>query len=421
MFRNFGFALLLVPSLAAAQGTRAQCAPDNAGLRLPDGFCAQIVADSIGPARHITVAPNGDLFVAVRSTNTQRGALVMLRDTNNDGTADVVSRIGALTGSEAVYHDGYVYFGTDTAIVRYRWSPGGIDRGASPDTVVMGLRAERGHHAAKSFAISRDGSIFVNIGAPSNACEERMNAPGTKGQDPCPFLETSGGIWRFDAKKLRQSQADGERWATGIRNIMAITMDPAGRIPWGTQHGRDLLASNWGKTFPLYTEAKSAENPGEEMFRLDKGGDFGWPYCYWDVDQKKKVLAPEYGGDGVKPGKCAAVGQPMAAYPGHWAPNGMVFYTANAFPAKYRQGAFIAFHGSWNRAPLPQAGFNVVYQPFASGRPSGAYEIFADGFRGAANEQQRRPTGLAVASDGSLLVTDDRAGRVYRIRWVGGR
>ncbi|MBC7897626.1 MAG: PQQ-dependent sugar dehydrogenase [Cytophagaceae bacterium] len=409
---------LAAPAALTGQGTPAQCAPDNAGLKLPAGFCAQIVADSIGTLRHATFAPNGDLYIAVRSTNTQRGGILALRDADGDGVLEKVSRIGTLAGSEIVFHDGYLYFGTDTAIVRYKWSAD-MERPMAPDTVVMGMRAERGHHAAKTFAIGRDGSIYVNIGAPSNACEEKMNVPGTKGLDPCPLLETSGGIWKFDGKKLRQSQADGERWTTGIRNIVAITMDPSGRVPYGTQHGRDLLAGNWGKIHPIYTEAKSAENPAEEMFRLDKGADFGWPYCYYDVDQKTKVLAPEYGGDGVKQGKCASIGQPVAAYPGHWAPNAMLFYTASAFPAKYRNGAFIAFHGSWNRAPGPQAGFNVVFQPFANGRPSGAYEVFADGFRGGPTEQQRRPTGLVVAPDGSLIVTDDKGGRVYRVRWVG--
>lgn len=411
--------VLLLPALAAAQGTRAQCAPDNAGLTLPAGFCAQVVADSIGPARHVAIAPNGDLYVAVRNGNTQRGGIVGLRDTNGDGVADVTKKFGTLGGSEIAFFDGYLYFGTDTAIVRYRWNAGSLELTGAPDTVVYPMTSERGHHAAKTFAISQDGFIYVNIGAPSNACEEKLNQPGTKGQDPCPLLANSGGIWRFDARKLRQKQSDGERWATGIRNIVAITMDPTGRTPWGTQHGRDLLNGNWGKTYPIFTEQKSAENPGEEMYRLDKGVDFGWPYCYFDIDQQKKVLAPEYGGDGVKQDKCAKVGQPQAAYPGHWAPNGMAFSTGKAFPAKYRGGAFVAFHGSWNRAPLPQAGFNLVYQPFANGRPSGKYEVFADGFRGTANEMQRRPIGLLVAPDGSLIVTDDKGGRVYRIRYVG--
>jgi glucose/arabinose dehydrogenase len=286
------------------------------------------------------------------------------------------------------------------------------------ETIVTELRVQRGH-AAKTIAIGQDGSLFVNIGAPSNACQERDRQEGSPGQDPCPLLEWSGGIWRFDARRQMQRQSDGERWATGLRNMVALTVGPDGRTLWGVQHGRDLLSGNWGRTHPIFTDQKNADNPAEELFRIDKGGDYGWPYCYYDVDLKKKVLAPEYGGDGTTVGRCANVGQPLVAFPGHWAPEAMVFYTGNRFPAEYRGGAFVSFHGSWNRAPLPQAGFNVAYVPFENGRPTGSYVVFADGFRGAPNEIRHRPMGLAVAPDGSLVVTDDQGGRIYRIMWRG--
>jgi glucose/arabinose dehydrogenase len=412
--------LLVVPATAAsAQGTRANCAPDNAGITVPAGFCVQIVADSLGSTRHITVAPNGNIFVAVRNMRNVPGGIVALRDADGDGVAETRRRFGAAGGSEIAYHNGYLYFGTDSAILRLRLGANELQPTGAPDTVVSGMLSERGHHASKTFAIGADGWIYVNIGAPSNACEEQRNTPGSKGQSPCPLLTNSGGIWRFDSRRLRQTQADGERWSTGIRNIVAITMDPAGQLPIGVQHGRDLLAGNWGKEHPLYTNEKSAENPGEEMFRLEKGADYGWPYCYYDFDMKRRVLAPEYGGDGNREGRCATTARPLTAYPGHWAPNAIAFYTASAFPAPYRGGAFIAFHGSWNRAPLPQAGFNVAFQPFASGNPSGTYTVFADGFRGGPTEMRHRPTGLAIARDGSLLVTDDVGGRIYRIRWIG--
>jgi glucose/arabinose dehydrogenase len=224
-----------------------------------------------------------------------------------------------------------------------------------------------------------------------------------------------------------QKLSDAARWATGLRNMVAITVGPDGAVLWGVQHGRDLLAGNWGKFHGIYTEEKSAENPAEELYRLDRGVDYGWPYCYYDVDLKKKVMSPEYDGNGTTQGRCASVGQPLVAFPGHWAPESMVFYSATQFPAQYRGGAFVAFHGSWNRGPNPpnppqleaQKGFNVSFVPFVNGRPTGSYQGFADGFRGAPNEQLHRPMGLAVARDGSLIVGDDRAGRIYRIRWVG--
>jgi glucose/arabinose dehydrogenase len=410
---------VLVGVSASAQGTRDRCAADNVGITVPAGFCVQLVADSVGIARHVTVAPNGDLIVAIRNTQTTTGGVLVLRDADGDGVAETRRRFGIGGGSEVAYHAGYVYFGTDSAIVRWRWTEGQLEPSGPPDTVAYALTAERGHHAAKTFAIASDGWIYVNIGVPSNACEERRNTQESNGLNPCPLLADAGGIWRFDSKRLKQRQSDGERWATGLRNIMAIAIDPANQTVWGAQHGRDLLAGNWGKRIARYTNEMSAENPGEELFRLDRGGDYGWPYCYYDITQRKKVLAPEYGGDGEEAGRCARLGQPMAAYPGHWAPNALVFYRGPAFPPAYRGGAFIAFHGSWNRAPLPQAGFQVVFQPFRDGRPSGDYIVFADGFRGAPTEMRYRPTGLAVAGDGSLIVTDDRVGRIYRIRWVG--
>jgi glucose/arabinose dehydrogenase len=408
--------LFFVPLASGAQrnGT-ARCAADNAELILPPGFCAQIVADRVGPARHVVVVPNGDIYVALSGRS---GGVLALRDTDGDGVADERERFGTVGGTGIAFFDGYLYFGTDTSVVRWRWNAGTLGPAGPMETIVTELRVQRGH-AAKTIAIGQDGSLFVNIGAPSNACQERDRQEGSPGQDPCPLLEWSGGIWRFDARRQMQRQSDGERWATGLRNVVALTVGPDGRTLWGVQHGRDLLSGNWGRTHPIFTDQKNADNPAEELFRIDRGGDYGWPYCYYDVDLKKKVLAPEYGGDGTTVGRCANVGQPLVAFPGHWAPEAMVFYTGNRFPPEYRGGAFVSFHGSWNRAPLPQAGFNVAYVPFENGRPTGSYVVFADGFRGAPNEIRHRPMGLAVAPDGSLVVTDDQGGRIYRIMWRG--
>ena len=412
MNRRYAFALLTVVAAGACSGETdsRSCPADQAGLTLPPGFCAQVVADSVGAARHIAVAPNGDLLVALRDSN---GGVVALRDADGDGVAEQREKFGASGGTGIAFFDNHVYFATDTSIVRWPWSEGSLAPGGAPETIVTELAVQRGH-AAKPFTIASDGSLYVNIGAPSNSCQLKDREAGSKGQDPCPLLERSGGIWRFDARKPMQRLADGKRHATGLRNVVALTVGPDGSSLWGVQHGRDLLAANWGPQLPIFTDQKSAENPGEELFRIDDGKDYGWPYCYYDVDLKKKVLAPEYGGDGQTEGRCASAPQPLVAFPGHWAPESIVFYTGSAFPAEYRGGAFVAFHGSWNRAPLPQAGFNVSFVPFANGQPAGTYRVFADGFR-SDSTNAHRPMGMAVTADGALIVGDDRGGRIYRI------
>jgi mono/diheme cytochrome c family protein len=187
-----------------------------------------------------------------------------------------------------------------------------------------------------------------------------------------------------------------------------------------TQHGRDQLGQNWPK---LYTLQQNANLPAEELVELRQGRDFGWPECYYDGEQKKLVLAPEYGGDGGKAvGVCARKTAPIAAFPGHWAPNDMLIYEGKQFPSAYKDGAFIAFHGSWNRAPEPQGGYNVVFQPLADGKAAGPFVVFADGFAGAIKtpaQAAHRPTGLAVGADGALYIADDKSGRIWRVTFEG--
>ncbi|MGH7607460.1 MAG: PQQ-dependent sugar dehydrogenase, partial [Gemmatimonadales bacterium] len=382
-------------------------------LTLPAGFCVVIVADSLGPARHLAALPNGDLAVAIRGAE---GGVRLLRDTTGDAKADIVRAFGpgGGGGTGIAYHDGQLYFATDDAVVRWPWAPGQLEPSGAPDTIVSNLTNRR-QHSAKGIAIGADGMLYVNIGAPANACQVEDRTTGSPGQDPCRLLEIAGGIWRFDPRRTGQTQADGRRFATGLRNAMALAVDPVSGALFAAQHGRDQLAANWPD---LYTEAQSAELPAEEIFRIEAGGDYGWPYCYYDPQQKKKVLGPEYGGDGKKVGRCAEAKNPVVAFPAHWAPNAITFYNGKQFPQKYRGGLFIAFHGSWNRAPLPQGGYKVMFVPFARGAPAGEPEVFADGFAGADVSPQgakHRPSGLAVGADGGLYVADDRGGRIFKI------
>ncbi|MGH7664333.1 MAG: PQQ-dependent sugar dehydrogenase [Gemmatimonadaceae bacterium] len=407
-------------TLATAAPVAVSCADGNGGITLPDGFCATVFADSLGRARHIVVQADGDVYVALSNARRgARGGIVALRDTSGDGVADVTARFGDNGGTGIALYNGALYFATDGAVLRYALAGDSLAPSGPPDTIVSGLPDDRSH-TAKSIEIAPDGALYINIGAPSNSCQRQDRELESPGIDPCPQLERRAGIWKFDAGKPGQTQADGERYATGIRNAVAVELHPETNVLYALQHGRDQLHANWPD---LYTEQESAEQPGEEFLRVRSGDDFGWPYCYYDTELGRKVLAPEYGGNAERAGRCTEIEEPLLAFPGHWAPNGLLFYSGEQFPERYQGGAFIAFHGSWNRAPLPQQGYNIVFVPFAEGNPSGDYETFADGFAGERKEPgaaAHRPVGLAQGPDGSLYITDDSRGRIWRVMYAGG-
>jgi glucose/arabinose dehydrogenase len=389
---------------------------NNGGITLPEGFSALVVADELGRGRHIAVNENGDIYVSLREQDENKG-IACLRDTTGDGRADIIDYAGEHTGTGIKLHKGYLYFGADTAIVRYPMQPGELLPGSSWEMIARGFPQER-QHEAKPMEFDGQGNMYVTVGAPANACMEQMRTKGSPGMDPCPLLEYAGGIWKFKDDVLNQNQmTDGARYATGIRHAVANSWNKQVNELYVVQHGRDQLH----QFFPeMYDTKESAELPAEEFFLVTEGADFGWPYCYYDQFQQKKVLAPEYGGDGEIQERCENKTDPIMAFPGHIGPNDLLFYTGDMFPEKYRNGAFIAFHGSWNRAPEPQSGYFVVFVPFDGAYPSGDWEIFADGFAGtdtinSTRDAKYRPCGLAQGPDGSLYVVDSNKGKIWRI------
>lgn len=390
----------------------------SAGLQIPAGFQASVAVESLGRNRHIAVAPNGDLFVKLERLKNKCG-IFQLRKDPATGKFNTVDSFGNYTGTGIAVKSGFLYASSDEAVYRYKLDASGkVVNPSSPDVLVKGLW-DRRQHASKSIALDNAGKLYVNIGAPSNACQVKDRTVGSPGMDPCPILDSAGGIWQFDAAAMNQSYHNGVRYATGLRNVVGLDWNQQINELFVMQHGRDQLS----QLYPgQYNDQQSAELPAEEFFMATKGSDFGWPYCYYDPAQRKKVLAPEFGGDGVKQERCAGKGQPVVAFPAHWGPNAVLFYTGSQFPKKYRNGAFIAFHGSWNRAPMRQAGYCVAFVPFENGKPSGAYEIFADGFTQKeyimnTGEAKWRPCGLSQTPDGSLLISDSREGRIWEIRW----
>lgn len=406
------------PTTAAS----VECAPDDGSLVLPEGFCASVLADSLGTVRHLAVAENGDVYAALREVN-EGGGIVALRDTDGDGTADVEERFGTSGGTGIDLYDGYLYFAPDSAVWRYEKTESTLMPSTEYEVIAEGFPEQRSH-AVKPFAFDGAGNMYVNVGAPSNACQEESRTEGSPGMDPCPQLERQGGIWQFADTELNQTQEDdGARYATGIRNAVALTWNDSANSLYVVQHGRDQLNMLWPD---LYNEEEGSRLPAEEFFKVDEGDNFGWPYCYYDgAYDDQKELAPEYGGDGSEVGRCDQFEDPLVTFPGHFAPNDLLFYTGDLFPDRYQNGAFIAFHGSWNRSPR-QAGYQVAFVPYTGDTPSGEWETFADGFAGEGDwrpenpgDAEYRPMGLAVGPDGSLYISDSQVGRIWRVVYTG--
>jgi glucose/arabinose dehydrogenase/mono/diheme cytochrome c family protein len=409
--------------LAAARAALPNPDADNGGIVLPPGFRAIVFADDLvakhhgGAVRFLAVAANGDVYA-----KTQRGPLLALRDTDGDGRADLDQEFGKGGGTGLMLHDGWLYHSTDRDVYRYRMTANDLVPKGEPEVVVADLPNQR-QHESKTFCFDESGHLFVETGSPSNsfggANDRRL---GAKGGDPTDFLKIHGGFWRFDAEGKAQKQADGFHFSTGHRHVVGVAWNPVSHAAFFVMHGRDNLHD----VDPAhYTVEDNAELPAEEMHQLREGLNVGWPFTYYDPIRKARMIAPEFGGDNQKRAEPGKFPEPLIAFPAHWAPLQMAYYAGAQFPAKYRGGMFIAFHGSWNRAPLPQRGYNVCFIPFdASGHPTGKYEVFADNFAGkkdftSTGDARFRPCGVAVGPDGSLYVGDTEKGRIWRIFYTG--
>src|SRR5258708_1259978 len=429
----FSLAAPMHAPAADAAANASACKGDDSGLKLPAGFCATSFADGIGHARRLAVQDVGIAYVNTWSgryyggdTPPALGFLVALKDTSGAGKADVNERFGATVqsggagGTGIGIYKGWLYAELNDKILKYPLKKGAVLPGEASQVVVSGLPLG-GDHPMHPFAIDANGDLYIDVASATNSCQEKNRTLKSPGINPCTELETRGGVWRYDAKKTNQVFSPAGRYATGIRNAEGFGVDAIGHRIFVTQHGRDQLHTNWPDI--IKDPDQEATLPSEEVLLLKQGGDYGWPLCYHDPFLPGLVLAPEYGGDGKTAGACAQKIPPTAYLPAHWAPNGMGLYDQKQFPAHYRQGLFIAFHGSWNRAPYAQGGYNVVYQALSGAKPSGKCEIFADGFAGSdksPGKAAHRPSGLAVGPDGSLYVSDDVAGRIYRVVYRGG-
>jgi glucose/arabinose dehydrogenase len=342
-------------------------------ISLPRGFRLALYADSVSDARSLALGSNGTVFVGSRGA----GVVYALRDTNRDGTADEVIRLlqGLDTPNGVAFNNGSLYVATLTRILRYDSIEARLKNPPQPVVVTDRLPAEE-HHGWRYIGVGPDGWLYVASGAPCDVCkptDERFAA----------ILRTKiGGSGRLDV------------FAAGVRNSVGFDWHPATRELWFTDNGRDWLGP---------------DAPPDELNRAPVvGSHFGFPFCHGGT-----IVDPDLGAGH----RCADYAPPERTLGAHVAALGMRFYSGQMFPADYRGQIFIAEHGSWNR--IIPVGYRITLVRLENGRAA-SYTPFAKGWlRGGT--AWGRPVDILVMPDGALLVSDDKAGVVYRISYPGGR
>ena len=268
-------------------------------------------------------------------------------------------------------HDGYLYFSSATQLFRNKLTPGRLEPEGDVEVVFTDDHKHGIHwHITKPVSFDNKGNIYIPFGAPSNACQDIREtpngAPGGAELDPCPELDEHGGIWKFDANKTGLTQQDRDKIANGIRSVVAMDWNAEDKNLYVVMHGRDNLHS----LFPnLFTPWQSALLPSEEFLRVTEGSDFGWPYCYYNQLQQQKVLAPEYGGDGKITGRCGEMDLPIMGFPGHWAPNDLLFYRGDQFPERYKKVLLLPFMARQTGHLILSPDILYVLFPFETGAP----------------------------------------------------
>lgn len=367
MIRNMCCVMSIV--LAATTNGAADPPLEPINWRVPAGFSVELLA-SVPGARSMALGAKGTLFVG-----TQRaGVVYAVREALSGNPSVLTLQSGLKTPNGVAFRDGALFIAEPQRILRIASVEDRLTDPGTPDVVLSDLPYKNPLHAWKYLAFGPDGKLYVPIGSPCNVCNEpafgliiRMNPDGS----------------------------GREIVAKGIRNSVGFTWHPKTGELWFTDNGRDMLGD---------------DAPPDELNRATATGqDFGFPYCH-----AGRIADPEFG----SLGRCEDAAAPVQALGPHVAALGVKFYTGTQFPAEYRNQIFIAEHGSWNRAPAAgKTGYRVMVVRL-KGDKAVAYEPFMEGFL----DHERvlgRPVDILVAPDGSLLVSDDTRGAIYRVRYTG--
>ncbi|HWQ13509.1 MAG TPA: PQQ-dependent sugar dehydrogenase [Roseiflexaceae bacterium] len=365
-------------------------------LRLPPGFRITRYADGLEEVRSVVFSPAGVPHVTVMNRKAREaGKVLALPDDDGDGRADrtVVVLDGLDRPHGIAFHGGFLYVAEPDTVWRLRDADGDL----LPDerVAVVENLAQVSGHLARPLLFDDAGRLLVAIGSTCNACKE---------EDP-----RHGAILRFDVSGARSPAAPGEIYASGLRSVVGMTFRPGTQELWALDNGADHLGR---------------EQPPDLIVRVEQGVRYGWPYCYGDrvpdisVQDNPEVAPPD---DGPVETFCRdRAGAPAILLPTHVAPLGVIFYTGDRFPPELRGDMFVTLHGS--HGFVNQYGYKVIRIPFKNGRPASAPQDFITGWAPeGADIWLGRPLDVEQAPDGTLFVTDDANGFLYRVDYVGGR
>jgi glucose/arabinose dehydrogenase len=372
-------AVSLIGAHAAPAAQRAGAATRTSTITLPGGsretlqtpadLQVSLYATGVPNARFMALGPSGDVFVGSWGAGT---VSVLLNRAGAGQASRVVTLLSGLDVPHSVaYRAGYLYVTQEDRLSRWRYDASAVTL-TGGQRVISGIPAG-GRHVTRTVVFGPDGSIYISVGSSCNECVDASD--------------------RAVIMKYRPDGSGGQVYASGLRNAVGLAFQPGTGRLWSDDNGQDLLGDNI---------------PPDEIDLIKQGGNYGWPYCYGNGQRDLSVAASS--------GYCAHTINPVVNLQAHSAPLGVTFYAAKLLPSRYRGGIFVAYHGSESRA-VP-TGYKVVYIPI-NGTHAGAPQDVVTGWLPAGGAAWGRPVGLLVAADGSLLISDDQQGVVYRLSAVG--